>query len=344
MATRSRAQLTKAPGPATPRRESSAQENYVAKVVSRRELCHFIHAQGGGEPAVAWIAARQLGVVTTWQLRAAGWGRGMVSRRLASGRLTHLHRGVYAVGRPLLPGARELAAVLACGADAVVSHRSAAVLWGLTTVPPAEVEVSVVAKNRKSRRGVRVHRLSTLDARDRTERNGIPVTSPARTLIDFAASASADDLEWALAQARAMRLVGDWELSAALGRAANHPGMVAVRAALKREGGPRLTRSEAERLLLRLIRDAKLPEPQANARVAGYEVDFLWPDARVIVEVDGFAFHSHRSAFERDRTRDMVLRDAGYEVIRVTWRQIVEQPLRVVAHIARALAKSQFVA
>ena len=115
-----------------------------------------------------------------------------------------------------------------------------------------------------------------------------------------------------------------------------------MRAALRRDGGPRLTRSEAERLLLRLIRAAQLPEPQANARVAGFEVDFLWPEQKVIVEIDGFAFHGHRAAFERDRQRDMVMRDAGYEVIRVTWRQLVEQPLRVIAHIARALGRSQF--
>ena len=101
-----------------------------------------------------------------------------------------------------------------------------------------------------------------------------------------------------------------------------------------------MTRSEGERRLLALIRAASLPEPEANVRVEGFEVDFLWRQARVIVEVDGFAFHGHRGAFERDRLRDMVLRDRGFEVIRVTWRQLVDQPQLVITHIARALERA----
>jgi very-short-patch-repair endonuclease len=114
----------------------------------------------------------------------------------------------------------------------------------------------------------------------------------------------------------------------------------AVRAILGQPGGLRLTRSEAERRLLRMIRAAGLPEPLANARVAGFEVDFLWPGARLIVEVDGYTFHGHRRAFEQDRRRDIALRDAGYEVVRVTWRRLVDEPLLVIAHIARALGRT----
>jgi very-short-patch-repair endonuclease len=277
-------------------------------------------------------------------MRAIGFSEAAIRRRVRRGALHRIFRGAFLVGHAMaVPGARELAAVLACGHDAVVSHRSAAALWGLAAQFPACVEVSMTTGHRRCHGELVVHRPRRLEANDRTMKNGIPITSPVRTLVDFAATATPDELERALAQARVQRLVSDQALAGALDRARKRAGVVALRAALRQERGPQLTRSEAERRLLQMIRVAGLAEPVANARVAGYEVDFLWPDARVIVEVDGFAFHSHRSAFERDRTRDMVLRDAGYEVIRVTWRQIVEQPLRVVAHIARALARSQFV-
>jgi very-short-patch-repair endonuclease len=238
-----------------------------------------------------------------------------------------------------VPGARELAGVLACGDQAVASHRSAAVLWGFATAPPREVEVSVVARNCRARSGLHVHRLTRLDPRDRAAKNGIPTTSPARTIVDFAAHATGEELERTVAEAFARGLVTEALLLGALDRAGNRPGVGAMRATLKRRGGPRLTRSEAELRLLRLIRAAKLPEPRSNARIAGFEVDFLWPEARLVVEVDGFAFHGHRAAFERDRRRDMVLRDSGYDVIRITWRQLVEEPFLVVAHIARALER-----
>lgn len=306
-----------------------------------------MRARGGaddlGDRGVAWVAGRQLGLITTWQLRAVGVRDSAIWYRVRCGRLHRLHRGVFLVGHAIeVPGARELAAVLACGDGAFVSHRSAAALWALTSGAADEVELSLVGRDSRLRHGMRVRRLRCLDLRDRATLRGIPVTSPARTLIDFAAGARPEELELALGEARVRRLVTDRQLSDALERAGNRAGVGALRAALKRDGGPRLTRSEAERLLLRLIRDAKLPEPQANARVAGFEVDFLWPEEKVIVEVDGFAFHGHRAAFEHDRQRDMVMRDAGYQVIRVTWRQLVEQSLRVVAHIATALARSQF--
>jgi very-short-patch-repair endonuclease len=192
------------------------------------------------------------------------------------------------------------------------------------------------------RDGVRTHRLARLDPRDRGLKFGIPTTSPARALVDLAASATADEVERAIAEARARRLVTDRHLSDTLDRARNRPGVSAMRALLRHQGGPRLTRSEAERRLLRLIRAASLPEPEANVRVEGLEVDFLWRQARVIVEVDGFAFHGHRRAFERDRLRDMALRDRGFEVIRVTWKQLVDQPLLVIAHIARALERARY--
>jgi very-short-patch-repair endonuclease len=326
------------------RPEAVAHGAYVAKLVSPAELRQVVRAHlAGDDRRLAWIAARQLGLVATWQLKALGLSHSTISRRVRRGALHRVHRGVFLVGHAVhVPGARELAAVLACGDGALVSHRSAALLWGLTDVAGDEVEISVVAGHRLPRDGVRTHRLARLDPRDRGLKFGIPTTSPARALVDLAASATADEVERAIAEARARRLVTDRHLSDTLDRARNRPGVSAMRALLRHQGGPRLTRSEAERRLLRLIRAASLPEPEANVRVEGLEVDFLWRQARVIVEVDGFAFHGHRRAFERDRLRDMALRDRGFEVIRVTWKQLVDQPLLVIAHIARALERARY--
>ncbi len=159
--------------------------------------------------------------------------------------------------------------------------------------------------------------------------------------MDFAATAAPEELERALAEGRAAKLLNDRLLSGALRRAGHRSGVGAVRACLRHAGGPKLTRSEAEHRLLSMIRTARLPEPATNARIAGFEVDFLWSDARLVVEVDGYAFHGHRAAFERDHRRDMALRDAGYEVVRVTWRQLVDEPLLVIAHIAQALGRAR---
>ncbi|HWK17645.1 MAG TPA: DUF559 domain-containing protein, partial [Solirubrobacteraceae bacterium] len=170
----------------------------------------------------------------------------------------------------------------------------------------------------------------------------LPVTAPARTLIDFAAGASHAQLIRALAEARVLRLVGDRSLAAAIGRAGSRKGTGAVRALLRAQAGPTLTRSDAERLFLRLIDDAELPRPACNARIEGYEVDFVWRAEKLVVEVDGRAFHAHPEAFERDRRRDQVLVAAGFVVIRVTWLQLVEAGLAVVARVAQALiARSQ---
>jgi very-short-patch-repair endonuclease len=327
------------------RLEGSAQRPYVAKLVSSDELCRVITARGGlrdlDDHGIAWIAGRQLGLITTWQLQALGTSPGAISRRVGRGALHRVHRGVFLVGHAVcVPGARELAAVLACGDGAFVSHRSSAFLWGLADVAGEEVQVSVIGKSCAPRPGVRVHRVRRLDARDRALRNGIPTTSPARALVDLAASADLDEVERALAEAQAQGILSEGQLSDTLDRARNRAGVSVVRAILRHQAGPRLTRSEAERRLLALIRAANLPVPKTNARVAGFEVDFFWPEARLIVEVDGFAFHGRRKAFERDRRRDMALRDRAFEVIRVTWRQLVDQPFLVVAHIARALERA----
>jgi very-short-patch-repair endonuclease len=235
----------------------------------------------------------------------------------------------------MLPGGRELAAALAC--RGLVSHRSAAALWGFAQAGEAYPQVTVVGRGCRSRHEIRVHRVKQLGSRDRRLLRGIPITAAARTLVDFAGEATPDELERAMAEAYARKLVTEGELRAAADRAPKHAGTAALRAQLRREAGPRFTRREGERRMLKLLRDARIPQPLTNTRVAGFETDFFWPDHKLIVEFDSYQFHGHRAAFERDRKRDAAHVLAGYRVLRVTWRQLTEEPLAVVATIARAL-------
>jgi very-short-patch-repair endonuclease len=206
-------------------------------------------------------------------------------------------------------------------------------------VPPPElVEISIARTTGVRRPGIRIHRTTTLEPQDLRKLDGIPVTSPARTLLDLGTVLRPSGLERAFAQAETKRLVRRTDLVALLERHGRRPGAGPLRALLEAEAGPAFTRSEAERKLLELVRAAELPGPKTNARLGAYEVDFLWPRHRLVVEVDGYRFHSQRSAFERDRRRDAELTRRGFTVIRVTWRQLVDEPHAVVARIAAALA------
>lgn len=279
-----------------------------------------------------------MALITTRQLHTAGLPRGSVEWRVANGSLHPRFRGVYLVGHPIpVPGAAELAAVLACGERAFVSHRSAAVLWGLVETSGDAVDVTVVGRRSRSRAGLRVHRVDDLSEADSGERGGIPITAPARTLIDFASTTGAEEAERSIAEAFALKLVTEMQLRSAIERAPGRAGVARIQAILGRPGGAKRTRSGGERAMLRLIRAAQLPAPRTNYPVAGYSADFCWPDHRLIVELDGYDFHSGRPALERDHRRDIVHKNAGYEVLRFTARQLAEEPLLVIANIARAL-------
>jgi very-short-patch-repair endonuclease len=288
----------------------------------------------------ARLAGRQHGVIHRGQLIQAGVSP-MVIRRLATtGALHRLHRGVYAVGHLALPPyAAEQAALLACGEPALVSGRSALYLWGIADVRPAEVQVLAVGHHCRNRTGIRVHVIAAIDRRDVRVRHGLSVTSPSRTLIDVAATASAIELDDFVAESRARRLLRPGELEAALESAGPRRGAGRIRAFLAAEAEPDFTRSKGERRLRRLLRQARLPQPRANRHVAGHEVDFLWEAEKLVVEFDGFRFHGHRRAFEDDRRRDVDLANAGYQVLRFTWRQLAQDPLAVIAAIARALGR-----
>jgi very-short-patch-repair endonuclease len=218
-----------------------------------------------------------------------------------------------------------MAAVLATGG--VLSHHSAAAVWGIRA-HDGDVHVSVSGRDQRPRPGLRIHRSCSVNA---AVHDGLPLTTPTRTIHDLAACLPQHELDRAVEQAQILRLATSDEIAADMPRR----GRAALRAALNHE--PQLTRSEAERRLLALIRQARLPRPRTNVVVHGYEVDLLWPEQRLIVEVDGYAYHSTRHAFERDRARDAALQAAGYRVVRFTWRQIVHEPHAVVAQLARLL-------
>jgi len=187
------------------------------------------------------------------------------------------------------------------------------------------------------RPGIQIHRVASIGPTELRTRFGIPLTSPARTLLDLAAT-STNELEQALAEGYAKHLVRRTELTALLANHPRHRGARRLRALT--ETGPALTRSEAERRFLALIRKAQLPRPEVNVRLGPYLLDFLWRRQRLVVEVDGFAFHSSRDAFERDRKRDADLVAHGFRVIRITWRQLVREPEALLARLAQALARS----
>jgi very-short-patch-repair endonuclease len=273
---------------------------------------------------VAGIAARQHGVLSSQQLGACGIDPSAIKRRVTAGRLHRIHRGVYAVGHPNIGNeGRWMAAVLACGEGAVLSHRSAAALWGMLPAPrPGEhmdsaspIDVTVAGDaGRASRNGIRLHRSGTLSPADLTRRAGIPVTRPARTLQDLRRILPSKHFARALREAEYRRLpIGD-----------------AFR--------PDRTRSDLEAMFLALARRHRLPEPEVNVRVDRYLVDFLWRPQRLIVEVDGWASHRTRSAFEEDRARDVRLKVLGFEVVRFTWRQVEDEPAGI-ARIVRELLR-----
>jgi very-short-patch-repair endonuclease/predicted transcriptional regulator of viral defense system len=305
--------------------------------------CVTIGAAQGHRRAVAEIAAHQLGNVTREQLRAAGLSDDAIDNRLRAGRLHRLFRGVYLVGHDVAPtGALELASVLACGDDAYVSHASAARLHGLPSQPHEanNVEVTVIGRKPRPRRGIRVHYLSAIQPDEIGTLDGIPITSPGRTILDLASRLSLEDLERLIAEAHAQRVVAESQLRTLLSRHHGARGSRNLRHLLERDRPPARIRSRAERRLLALLRDVNLPAPEVNVRLGKYVPDFLWRDQRVIVEFDGFRFHSGRTRFDSDRRRDQDLAVAGYIVLRVTWRQLTEDTDGVAKRLAAVLQRA----
>nr|WP_282600284.1 type IV toxin-antitoxin system AbiEi family antitoxin domain-containing protein [Patulibacter sp. SYSU D01012] len=289
------------------------------------------------------MAQRQHGVVGHAQLLACGLTRSAIKRRVAQGRLHRLYLAVYALGhRVLPPRGWWMAAVLACGDGAVLSHRAAACLWGLLPGAPATSDVTVI-RSVERRRGIRPRRVRCLVPEDTARHDGIPVTSVARTLCDVAASGDADALDEAIREAVDRRLYDQREVERVL--ASGRPGVVALRAAVTELGlemrdGVRL-KSRLERRFRRLLRRGGFVLPQTNVLVATpwreWEVDALWPAQRIVVELDGWGAHRTREEFRRDHRRASDLEATGYRVHRLTWDQVMHDPDGTLVRIRRLL-------
>jgi hypothetical protein len=274
--------------------------------------CTVLHV----DAQIARVATVQDGLMSRAQLADVGLGRGAIRHRLETGEFTRLFRGVFAIGRTAVsPRGWARAALLAVGPDAVLSHRSAAFVWGLADPPPT-VHVSVAGRRLRPRPGLTPHTVVPYLPDEVRIRDGLRVTSPLRTLRDLRHD---DDLERLAAEAHLARLAPADALGALV---PNHAP----------------TRSTLERAMRRIVDQAGLPQPLVNHHVAGRECDFVWPRERVIAETDGWHVHGSRRSFEDDRARDAALAALGYVVVRFTWRQLERRPLLVAARLAQVLA------
>jgi very-short-patch-repair endonuclease/predicted transcriptional regulator of viral defense system len=277
---------------------------------------------------IARLAARQHGVVALRQLCELGLSASGVRKRVARGRFHRIHRGVYAIGYPRLIGYGPwMAAVLACGPRAVLSHRSAAGLWGLRPDNRLRSDVSLSSPSARSKEAIEVHRSVTLSTQDITTVEGIPCTTVARTLVDLGDVANTRAVERAVEQADVLRLFDLREVQRAIARAGPRRGAGLLSSVLATLNGPTLTESELEEAFLALCRQAGLQAPEVNAWMtlpdgSAIKVDFLWRNERLAVETDGHPFHRTRQSRERDTKRDHQLRIAGFEPVRFTGRQV----------------------
>ncbi len=294
------------------------------------------------DAVLAVLADRQWGLVTHDQLLAAGLSRKQIAHLRRRRLLRALHRGVYALGhRALTRQAHDLAAVLACGPGALLSHHSAAVAWGMLPATDEPRHVTVVGRPCRSKPGLTVHRVTALAPGDLTRRDGIPVTSPARALIDMAATVGPRELERAFDEGRVQRLLTPATLEAALSRYPHRRGATRLHALLDPRRGSTRSRSNLEERFLTLLRRARLPLPEMNVQLGPFNVDFLWRAHRLVVELDSYRYHQTRSAFERDREKDLFLRARQLDVLRLTDGQLQDAPERALVRVAAELARRE---
>jgi very-short-patch-repair endonuclease len=310
-------------------------------------LCSFELVRGTGDSEVIRLAEIQHGRIHLRQLRAAGIGPNALAHRVRTGWLRRVLPSVYATRRAETEFlGRAMAAVLHFKGDALASGLCAAELWGfLDTTQRSDrnspIDVLLAGRNATPVAGVRIHRVKTIAHRDVRWRHGIPVTSPARACLDLAAIFDDFELEAALAAAFRRNAVRPSQLEDVMDRNPYAKGVGRLRALLDYAERPHDTRSDYERRLLALIRAAELPLPLTNAHIGEHMVDMLWPDLKLVVEFDSWAFHRDRSSFEKDRLRDQVLSVSGHHVMRVTARQVDHTPIALVARIAAIVTARQ---
>lgn len=292
---------------------------------------------------VAELAGRQHGVVALRQLQEAGYLASAVRKRVVGGSLHRLHRGVYAVGHSLVSlRGRWMAAVLACGPGALLSHRDCGMLRDLRATNRALTDVTVPVRNGRTRLGIDVHSGATLTAADIDEVDGIPCTGAARTLLDLAEILNPQALENAVHQAEIRRVFDLRAVQELLDRSPGRRGVTALRAVIA-EGdfrGPG-SRSEMEDEFARFCKRHGFPRPENNGSVdtpAGLrEVDFLWRERRVVVETDSRRWHDNRWSMESDREKDLLLDAGDWDCVRTTWRQITRDDPLLVGALQRRL-------
>jgi hypothetical protein len=301
-------------------------------------LCVFEHPREAGERELAWLAERQHWCLHRRQLQAGGVGRKGIRGRITRGQLHPLLSDVFLYGRrEQTPLTLAMAVVLHLRGDGLISGEAATWIWELTDLRPDQVIATLAGRSTSAIEGVELHRVRALHPDDVRWRRGIPLTSPARAMADFAGSgASIPRIESAFAMLR--RISTDRQIRAALARLpANHPGAPLMRHLLELPPGELvLTKSLYERKLRELIGQAGLTAPISNLPVAGRERDLVWPEAKLIVEFDSWEFHRHR--FRDDRARDAKAVALGWRVIRLTADRVDLEPLTVIAEIAAALA------
>jgi hypothetical protein len=282
--------------------------------------------------ALAGLAARQHGHVTRRQLLALEWDTDRIARQLRAGRLIRVHTGVYAVGHvPPSPLGAAMAAVLACGPRAWLSHASAAVLWQILATFRGAFEVTVPVRRRRP--GVVVHRCAKMASADLTVHYGIPITSPARTLHDLAPRLTDAQLTRAYNDGRLAGYLRDDDLVEFLGRTAS-PRLAAIV-----RPGEEPTRSDLEDAFLRFAATHGLPRPHVNVVVCGHRADAYFPDQQVVVEIDSVRFHGDRIAFETDRDRDAERLQAGIRTVRITDERMKQAPAREAERLRAILAR-----
>jgi very-short-patch-repair endonuclease len=262
-------------------------------------------------------------------------------RWLQAGRLHRLHREAFAVGHGRVnQRGRWIAAVLACGEGALLSHASAAALWGLTRQRGSAVDVTGLCGRqfRPGRDGIRLHR-GRIDEEDRTERAGIPVTTVARTLFDFAEVVGFTKLQRAWEEADRLGLLQLKAVERVCERGYGRHALRPIRPLLSEARAVVTTRSPLEDRFVAFCHEhlADLPAPLTNVSILDHEVDAYWPSHHLVVELDGYGYHGHRAAFERDRARDATLQAAGYRVIRITHRQLETEALRIATQLRKML-------
>lgn len=289
------------------------------------------------------LASAQHGVVARWQLVALGLSRRAIEHRIAKGRLHPVRAGVYAVGRPgLSRHGVWMAAVLSCGRTAVLSHRSAAALWGMVRMAEDSIEITARRSSCLQQPGIRVHRRPALPEDDIAVRDNIPTTGVVRTLLDLAADLPSGRLERAINEADRLDLVAPGELRAALGAYRGQRGVARLRQMLDRHTF-RLTDSELERFFLLLVDEVGLPRPSTQQRINGFKVDFYWPALGLVVETDGLRYHRTPAQQARDRLRDQAHTAAGLTPLHFTHAQVRYEPAYVrttLAVVARRLSRA----